>query len=118
MRLAIVGSRHAPEAKSRELIRAALDTFKPKVLVSGGCEGVDTWAAQEARARGIEVHEHLPKRFQWAGPGGFKARNADIASECEALVRIAWAHSTTYGSGWTRDHAKRLGKPTYEYVIE
>ena len=40
-----------------------------------------------------------------------------IAEDCDELVRIADSCSRTYGSGWTRDRASTLGKPTAEYVL-
>jgi hypothetical protein len=53
----------------------------------------------------------------WDGPGGFKERNLRIAVACDELVRIV-AHGTrTYGSGWTRDRAAAMGKPTKEIVL-
>jgi hypothetical protein len=59
--------------------------------------------------------EHLPTSFD--GPG-FRERDERIAEDCDELVRIADSSSRTYGSGWTRDRARAMGKPTAEYVID
>lgn len=111
--LAIVGStyRHAsPETigRVRAAIRATFDTHDPRGFVSGGADGVDSWAADEAYARGMTVVvEHKPKQRRWA-PNGFKDRNELIARDCEHLVRIYDPESKTYGSGWTADLAEKL----------
>ncbi len=49
---------------------------------------------------------------------GFKPRNIQIATACERLVRIVSTTTKTYGSGWTRDYADNLGKPTEEIIIK
>lgn len=48
------------------------------------------------------------KRFH--GPGGYRARDAQIAEDCSHLLRLHCRQSTTYGSGWTADEAERLGR--------
>jgi hypothetical protein len=47
----------------------------------------------------------------------WRSRNQAIAHDCDRLIRIADPASGTYGSGWTRDRARELGKPTYGFVI-
>ena len=56
-----------------------------------------------------------PKERNWER--GFKPRNIQIAEACDVLVRIAKKGSKTYGSGWTRDYAASLGKPTEEFIV-
>lgn len=73
-------------------------------------------AAMAARARGIPVTEFLPKHNRWA-PDGFKERNLLIAERCDVIVRIAAKDSKTYGSGWTRDQAVKMGKESEEYLL-
>lgn len=116
MKLAIVGSvslEGSPDAV--RIIEEVLDRYRPTVVVSGGARGIDTMAADAARRRGIPVVEHLPRVNRWAD--GFKPRNLKIARDCDALVRIVAKDATTYGSGWTRDQAARMGKPTEEFVV-
>lgn len=118
MRLAIVGSCGlAGNAIAAQLIEDALDKYQPTVVVSGAAPGIDSMAAAAARARGIEVREYPPTVRRWDGPGGFKERNLKIAKDCDALVRIVADDSRTYGSGWTRDQAKRCGVATEEHVV-
>jgi hypothetical protein len=118
MRLAIVGSVSlAGDLAAANAIEDVLARYQPQFVVSGGAKGIDTMAAEAARIREIVVIEYRPERQQWDGPGGFKERNLKIAADCDALVRIVAEGSKTYGSGWTRDRAKEMGKPTEEIVI-
>lgn len=89
---------------------------RPDLLVSGGAEGVDTWAVQTASELGVPYREHLPKHRRWA-PDGFKARNDLIAADCTRLLAIRCAESKTYGSGYTRDEAERRGKPVRTVTV-
>ena len=119
MRLAIVGSRSLdghPEAV--RLIREVLDRYQARhpvvIVVSGGARGIDRMATAEARRRGLQVVEHRPGGAGWRH---YRDRNLRIARDCDELVRIADPSSQTYGSGWTRDRARELGRPTSEYAI-
>jgi hypothetical protein len=71
-------------------------------------------AAAEARRRGLQVIEHLPAGATWRD---YRERNLRIARDCDELVRIADPRSRSYGSGWARDRARELGRPTTEYTI-
>jgi hypothetical protein len=118
MRLAIVGStKLVDDPRVERIIRQSIKKHRPTTVVSGGAKGVDSTAAWVAKEEGIEVQEHRPTVFQWEGPGGFKERNELIASNCDVLIRIASKDATTYGSGWTRDKAVQLGRPTEEFII-
>jgi hypothetical protein len=119
--LAIVGSCSlAGNAEATRIIARLFDEYQPTRFVSGGAVGIDTMAREEAKRRGIRCRTFRPDVQRWDPPGayGFKARNIDIAEACDRLVRIVAIGSKTYGSGWTRDYAKRLGKPTEEYWVE
>jgi len=118
-RLAIVGSRSLdgnPDAL--RVIRSVLDAHQARhavlIVVSGGAVGIDRMAAAEARRRGLQVIEHLPAGAGWRH---YRERNQRIARDCDELVRIADPGSRTFGSGWTRDRARELGRPTTEYTV-
>lgn len=121
MTLAIVGSCSlAGNTEAAQIIVRLFDEYQPTRFVSGGAVGIDTMAEAEAKRRGIKCRIFRPDVKQWEPPSGaygFKARNIDIAETCDRLVRIVAVGSKTYGSGWTRDYAKRLGKPTEEYRV-
>jgi hypothetical protein len=127
--LAVVGSRDVPRAPAIELIRRVLDEHKPVIVISGGAAvnranrmrglaSIDEEVAIEANLRQLQVLEFRPTDFHWDAPGGFKERNIHIADSCVCLVRIASETTTTYGSGWTADHAEMLGKDVTRYTIK
>lgn len=118
MRLAIVGSRTLADPYRTKLVQMVvahlLGTVKPSTVVSGGAVGVDAIAADFAKRLGVPVLEFLPNGQHW---DAFKARNIRIVETCDALACIHDPESLTYGSGWTRDQAERLGKPVATILI-
>lgn len=121
MKLAIVGSRElAGDQAARRLIVDIInahmtdDEIEEFVIVSGGAVGIDQMAAEVARTKGLPLIEHLPEAKSWPA---YRKRNRKIAQDCDKLIRIVSKRSRTYGSGWTRDRAIELGKPTQEYVL-
>lgn len=118
--LAIVGSTSFACAQgltiARQLIYNELFERTPDGVVSGGADGIDTVGAEVARLLGLEPVEHLPKYPRWQ-PDGFKARNLLIVRDCTRLLAIRCVEAITYGSGWTRDEAKRQGRPTRTVTI-
>jgi hypothetical protein len=121
MKLAIVGSAHLTELQTRqaaEIVGNIIRIHEPTTIISGGATGVDRIAQLSAIVSGISYRGFHPTIRQWKGPGGFEERNLEIAKACDHLVRIVIPNATTYGSGWTRDRAAELGKPTEEYVLD
>jgi hypothetical protein len=119
-RLAIVGARSlAGHGAARRAICDVLDAYQAErgelIVISGEAAGVDRMAAAEARRRGLIVVEHRTAGRGWPAA---RERNLLIAKDCDHLVRIADRQSKTYGSGWTRDRARELGKPTEEYMLD
>jgi hypothetical protein len=98
-----------------KVIDEVLDRLQPLKVISGMAPGLDSMAEERAKARGIPFQGYPPKVKRWHD--GFMPRNLIMAQECTYLVRVVASNSTTYGSGWTRDRAKEMGKPTEEFVI-
>lgn len=105
-RVAIVGSRDWPDPVAVVLAVENLPTGT--VVVSGGARGVDRIAADAARARGLEVVEHLPDWERLGRRAGF-VRNCAIVDDCDRV--IAFQHERSRGTQHTIDLAERLGKP-------
>jgi hypothetical protein len=128
--LAIVGATELQaDQRAVNLIENAIERYGPSLVISGGAPGIDTMSIEAADRRGIPWREYLPDVKSWEGKWfddgdqgshwlkGFKDRNLEIAEACTHLVRIAFKKSKTYGSGFTRDAAARLGKPVEEFCI-
>jgi predicted Rossmann fold nucleotide-binding protein DprA/Smf involved in DNA uptake len=97
LRLAVVGSRRRTDREHVETtilrVVAELAGSGAVVIVSGGCRGVDTWAAELARRRGWVLEEHLPDLAgldtaapRWRFAQRYHARNAEIAAACEVML--------------------------------
>ncbi len=127
MILAVVGSTLLEgNAEAKRLIVRAFDKYRPGGFTSGGAKGVDSMAEEYAREYfnivfggdpSDRISVYRPTVRRWAGPGGFMERNLQIAQKCDALVRITSSKTKTYGSGWTRDRAREMGKPTEDHVV-
>lgn len=115
--LAVVGSVELTDDVSRRVVAFILETKAPTVVISGGAPGIDTLAEEEAVRLGIKTDIKRARIKRWGGPGGFRERNLLVARDCAALVRIPWRFTRTYGSGWTRDRARELGKPVAEIIL-
>ena len=111
LRIGIVGSRrwHSREAVEELVNVLPLDC----TIVSGGCRGVDTWAVDAAKARGIETVEYLPSLPEvgsppWAYTKAYHARNKQIAEGVDVLYAFV-AEDRKGGTENTIKHAMKLG---------
>lgn len=86
MRVGIVGSRRRQCSEEVEALVGTLPA--DAVVVSGGCRGVDTWAVEAAKARGLQTEVFSP---QPKGPGykwmcrAYTERNKKIAESVDVL---------------------------------
>lgn len=82
-RLAIVGSRGYPRP---DLVQQLVAGLKPTtVVVSGGARGVDNWAEQAARKRGLSV-DIFPADWQQFGKSAGYIRNRAIIDSVDGVV--------------------------------
>lgn len=113
----IVGNRKGFE---RDYVKAVLEkvlNVKPgqDKVVSGGAEGVDTYAMEWARTKGVPFKAFFPD-FTGLKQGSSKAeygarylaRNTEIAKACDLLV--AFNEHTPSGTFNVINTATRLGK--------
>ena len=111
MRYAIVGSRRRTD---RNTVNSIVATLRPDdVVISGGCRGVDSWAVDAARQRGLRVQVITPNLGgcvqRWQFTKAYYARNALVAAACDVLIALP-ATDRTGGTENTIAHAKTLGK--------
>lgn len=96
MNLGVVGHEQAKfrpdtEARARQAIHDAIDRHGATALVSGHSPlgGVDWFAEEIAKQRGLDMIVHAPTRHTWDGLGGFKWRNRRIASGSDLVLCVA-----------------------------
>lgn len=79
------------------------------ILVSGGAQGVDTYAEQYARQVGAEMWILFPDPKEPL-PDRYMDRNKEIARRCETLVAFDKGSCERTGTASTINFARRLGK--------
>jgi len=111
MKIAIVGSRRRTD---KENVEKLVNSFARDVIViSGGAKGVDTWAEQTARNRGLEVIVFRPnlKGIKHRGDmvQRYYDRNKKIAQECDIMYAFV-SPDRKGGTENTIKYAQELGK--------
>lgn len=105
MHVAIVGSREWPEP---ERVKAYVDSLpEGTVVVSGGAKGVDTWAEEAAKARGLEVMI-FPADWKTYGKRAGMIRNQQIVLAADEVV--AFHDGTSKGTAHTIKMARGMKK--------
>jgi hypothetical protein len=117
--LAVVGTRtlgcRGDQQRAALRITWSISKLCPDVVISGGAKGVDSIAERVALDMGYSEDDgtlrlYRPTVHQFHGPGGYRERDALIAANCTHLLRIHCILALSYGSGWTADEARRLGR--------
>lgn len=102
MKVAIIGSRSITSANIGAHIPAGTTC-----IISGGARGVDTLAAEYARANNIPLQVFLPDYARY-GKAAPIMRNNLIIEACDML--IAFWNGKSRGTAYTFQSANRLGK--------
>ena len=141
MKVGIVGAEAAKFTRSGEVMAKriiAQIVADADLVVSGGCHlgGIDIWAEEAAKERGVPLVVHKPARLTWSG--GYKERNLKIAEDCEILYNIVVArlpdafkgmtHRLCYHCGtanhvksggcWTMKEAAKMKRGTVITVVQ
>ena len=81
--------------------------------MSGGCEGVDTWAEQRAKDRGMKTIIFKPNLSNIKNKADmvkrYYSRNKKIAEECDLLIAFV-SSDRTGGTENTIEYARELKK--------
>lgn len=109
MKVAVVGSRSITKIRLEDYLPS--DTEE---IVSGGARGVDTCAANYARANGIPLREFLPE-YDLYGKAAPLIRN-DLIVESADMVIAFWDGRST-GTQYVVRKCRQLGKPVRVFKI-
>jgi len=110
MKLAIVGSR---SFKNKALVQAFVRSLpRDTEIISGGAEGPDTWAIEEARALHMDTWVFYPDKVRYKGKSALFARNREVAYESDAGVGF-WVGA----SGGTLDTARCFNSLGKKFVL-
>ena len=104
--VAVVGSRGIASCPA---MLARLAELAPAQLVSGGATGVDSLAADWARANGVPVRELRPDYATHGPTAATHVRNAEIVRQAN-LVLVVW-DGQSKGTLSAARAAARLGRP-------
>ena len=103
MRLAIIGSRNCPPIDIEAHLKSIPDT-----IVSGGAKGVDTYAREFARRKGLKMIEIFPD-YEKYGNFAPLERNKRIVDESDCI--LAFWDGKSRGTKYALDYAKEKHKP-------
>jgi hypothetical protein len=103
MKLAIIGSRNIQIDDLSPYIPADCDE-----IISGGARGVDTCAAEYARAHGLKLTEFLPD-YQKFGRAAPIVRNRAIVDAADEV--LAFWDGSSRGTKSVIDFCKKISKP-------
>jgi len=115
LKFGVVGSRRW---KDHVTVQAFVLSLLPgDTVVSGGCEGPDTWAEDQAKAMGLSITIHYPEPLRggynkWAKVKAYYARNRLIVESSDVIVAFVSADRTG-GTENTLKHAAELGVPAF-----
>lgn len=113
-RIAVVGSR---DGINPAAVHDFIDKLEPAttVVVSGGARGVDTYAAERAKERGIRVIEIRPNWNKYGRGAGF-LRNKEIVKAADDVV--AFWNGSSRGTEHTIEQAVKLGRSVAIFGVD
>jgi len=85
-------------------------------IVTGGADGVDTFAEEWALSQGFDVTIHKPNWSDWSGEHPAKKRNTEIIEDGDAVLAV-W-NGKSVGTRDSIDKALDRGKPLYVDVVD
>ena len=109
MKIAIIGSRNIVVNDIGKYVS------QNDEIVSGGAKGVDTCAAEYARANNIKLTEFLPK-YEKYGRAAPIVRNKEIVDYADKVIVFWNGHSK--GTLSVIKYAEKVGKPCEIFICE
>ncbi|MBD3405112.1 MAG: hypothetical protein GF411_03120 [Candidatus Lokiarchaeota archaeon] len=109
MKIGIIGSRRY---RNKTFVKRVINLLPSDTrVISGGCDGVDTWAVQYAKKLGLKTHEFIPE-FQ--SREAFFSRNRLIAINTDVLIAFIPLGQMRSGAWNTINYQREFKKP---YVV-
>jgi predicted Rossmann fold nucleotide-binding protein DprA/Smf involved in DNA uptake len=117
--IAIIGSRKWKDRErfmryaGRELVRHIYPDPKAAIYISGGCEGIDTWAKEAAKIQGvmfIEVSPGVDDGFHYFD------RNEVVAYLADEILAFIPRNQYRSGTWNTIKHFREMGKKNYKVL--
>lgn len=113
MKIAIVGSRAFKDFETTQNVRRAVldyvSQLSPDVaIISGGAQGVDSFAKYAAELYGLDYEEY-PADWGTYGKSAGMIRNAAIVNAADEIM--VWWDGKSKGTKNTIDRAHKAGKP-------
>lgn len=110
IRVGVVGSRSFPnEDLVRRLVRSLPRDW---TVISGGADGPDSWAVDEAKALGVDHLEILPDWKLYSNQAGF-IRNTAIVQNSNIIIAFMETLNPTNGTTDTIKKAAQMGLIIY-----
>ena len=110
MKIAVIGSRKITDVPIQKYIGAEVEE-----IVSGGAEGVDTCAAEYARANGLRLTVILPE-YEKYGRAAPIVRNKKIVDHADRVV--AFWDGRSKGTLSVIKYAEKTKKPCEVIILE
>ena len=96
-----------------DYVEALAFQSKETIIVSGGADGVDSWAEDAARKYGLRVEIIEPDWKKYGRRAGM-IRNQEIVVACTRLV--AFWDGLSKGTADSVEKARKVGKPVEVYT--
>jgi predicted Rossmann fold nucleotide-binding protein DprA/Smf involved in DNA uptake len=109
MKIGIVGNRSGWDYITVKATLMELGLYKSDMIISGGSDGVDTFAQMIAKEIGSEMVIFYPDPSK-PSPQRYFDRNKEIALRCDVLVAFDRGSSSHSGTLNTINYAKKEGK--------
>ncbi len=109
MKIAVIGSRNITSIDMAQYLSDGDE------IVSGGAKGVDTMAAEYAKAHGLKLTVFLPE-YERYGRGAPIVRNKQIVDYADRL--IAFWNGTSRGTRSVIQYAEKIGKECQVILVK
>jgi hypothetical protein len=124
-RIAIVGShkhwKSEDSEKAKDVISFLIGVWSESGhnedfnVVSGGAEGVDTWAADLAGRYGYVPEEFLPDKDKYGLPRAYFVRNRSIAEAVDVIYAFYSTDAISPGTKSTVKYGLMMGKDAFDW---